>query len=80
MKIEIIGPGCSRCIKTEEIVRKATEELKIQADICKVTDMIEIMNKKVFRTPAVIIDGKIVIQGKIPSLEEIKNILQEKNT
>jgi small redox-active disulfide protein 2 len=78
MKIEIIGPGCPRCLKTEEIVQKAVKELGIQAEVVKVSDMIEIMKKKVLRTPAVIIDGKIVIQGKIPSIDEIKNVLQQK--
>jgi len=78
MKIEIIGPGCPRCLKTEEIVQKAVKELGIQAEVVKVSDMMEIMKKKVLRTPAVIIDGKIVIQGKIPSIDEIKNVLQQK--
>ena len=78
MKIEIVGPGCPRCIATEKNVKEAVKQLGIQAEITKVTDVAEFAKKGVTFTPAVIVDGKIVVSGKIPTVEELKNILSSK--
>jgi len=74
-KIEILGSGCPRCKQTEKIMKIAVEELGIDAKIEKVTDIDEIISRGVISTPAVAIDGKIVISGKIPTLEEAKKLL-----
>ncbi|MGB9789311.1 MAG: thioredoxin family protein [Thermotoga caldifontis] len=76
-KVEIFGKGCPRCKQTEKIVRMAIEELRIDAVVEKVQDINEIISRGVVATPAVAVDGKIVISGKIPTLEEIKRILQQ---
>ena len=78
MKIEIMGTGCPKCKATEKNVRKAVDELKIQAEIIKVEDLQEIINRGVMMTPAVFIDGKAVVVGHIPSPDEIKKLLQKK--
>ncbi len=75
MKIEIVGPGCARCITTEKNVKEAVKQLGIQAEITKVTNVAEFAKKGVMFTPAVIVDGQVKISGKIPTVEEIKNIL-----
>ncbi|MBB6062917.1 small redox-active disulfide protein 2 [Thermosipho japonicus] len=75
-KIEILGSGCPRCKQTEKIMKMAVEELNIDATIEKVQDINEIISRGVAATPAVAIDGKIVISGKIPKLEEAKKLLQ----
>ncbi|HDQ26214.1 MAG TPA: thioredoxin family protein [bacterium] len=77
MKIAILGTGCPKCYKTEEIVRKVVAGLGITAEIEKVKELKEIMKYNVMMTPAVAIDGKVVIAGKVPSEEEIKKILEE---
>ena len=77
MKIEILGTGCPKCKKLAEIVEQAVKESGIEAEIIKITEINEIMNYGVMITPALIIDGKVKIAGKIPSLEEIKNWLKE---
>ena len=77
MKIEILGTGCPKCKKLAEIVEQAIKESGIEAEITKVTEINEIMNYGVMITPALAIDGKVKIAGKIPSLEEIKNWLKE---
>ncbi len=59
--------GCPRCSKTEKIMKKVVEELGSDAKVDKVTDMMAIMEKGIVSTPAVAIDGKIVLSGKIPS-------------
>jgi small redox-active disulfide protein 2 len=76
MKIEILGPGCSKCRATEKNVKKAVEELGIQAEVIKVEDLQDIINRGVMMTPAIVIDGKVRIEGRKPSVEEIKNIIR----
>ncbi len=75
MKIEILGSGCPKCKQTERVMNKAVKELNIDAKIVKVTDISEIMERGVIVTPAVSIDGNIVISGKVPKIEEAKKLL-----
>jgi len=77
MKIEVLGPGCPRCANTEVNVKKALLELNKTAEVVKVTDINAMIEKGVIQTPALIIDGKIVMQGKIPSVEQIKQFIQQ---
>lgn len=77
MKIQVVGPGCPRCQETERIVFNACAELNIVADISHVYDVKEFAKLGVKITPAVIIDGKIVISGKVPTIEELKKLLLE---
>jgi len=76
VKIEIFGSGCPRCKQTEKIMKKAVEELGSDAKVDKVTDMMAIMEKGIVSTPAVAIDGKIVLSGKIPSIDEAKRLIK----
>lgn len=76
MKIEIFGSGCPRCKQTEKIMKKAVEELGSDAEVDKVTDMMAIMEKGIVSTPAVAIDGKVVLSGKIPSIDEAKRLIK----
>jgi small redox-active disulfide protein 2 len=75
MKIEILGTGCPKCKATEKIVRKVVEELGKDAEVVKVEDLQEIVNRGVMMTPAVSVDGEVKIVGHVPSEEEIKKIL-----
>ncbi|HBJ80734.1 thioredoxin family protein [Pseudothermotoga sp.] len=75
-KIEILGKGCARCKQTEKIVRMALEELNVDAVIEKVEDIAEIIARGVVSTPAIAVNGKIVLSGKIPTLEEEKKLIQ----
>ncbi|TYB98136.1 MAG: thioredoxin family protein [Kosmotoga sp.] len=75
MKIEVFGSGCPRCKQTEKIMKKAVEELGADATVEKVTDMNAIMEKGILSTPAVVVDGKVVLTGKIPSLDEAKKLI-----
>ncbi len=77
MRIEVLGPGCPKCASTEQNVRKAIKELNIQAEVLKVTDIEVIIEKGVMYTPALIVDGKLVLQGKIPTVEQIKQLVKE---
>jgi len=75
MKIAVLGTGCPKCIKTEEVVRKVVADNKVDAEVIKVKEISEIMKYNVMMTPAVAIDGKVVVSGKIPSEAEIKKAL-----
>jgi len=77
MKIQIAGPGCPRCQATEKNVINACAELNLAADISHVYDVREYAKLGVRLTPAVIVDGKIIISGKVPSVEELKKLLSE---
>ena len=74
--IEVLGTGCPKCKRTIKNVEEAVKELKISADIRKVDDITEIMNRGVMLTPAVFIDGKEMVVGRVPCVEEIKELLQ----
>ena len=76
MKIEILGSGCAKCKATEKIVKQAVEELGIKADIVKVEDLQDIVDRGVMMTPAVVIDGEIKIVGHTPSVDEVKKIIE----
>ena len=73
--IKILGTGCPSCISTEKIVSDVVNQLNIDAKIEKVTDIMEIMFYDLMRTPAIVVDGKVVLVGKIPSKEEVKALL-----
>lgn len=72
MKLEILGTGCPKCKKLTELVTEAVRELGITAEISKVDKINDIMNYGVMITPALAIDGKVVLAGRIPSKDEIK--------
>ena len=78
MKIEILGVGCPKCKKLLELVTETVNELEITAEIGKVDKINDIMNYGVMITPALAIDGKIVVAGRIPSKEDIKKWLSDK--
>lgn len=76
MEIKVLGPGCPRCEATEKTVKEAVAEAGVDAEIKKVTDVMEIAKHGVFMTPSVVIDGEVKSVGKIPEKEEIKSWLK----
>ncbi|MBW1712467.1 MAG: TM0996/MTH895 family glutaredoxin-like protein [Deltaproteobacteria bacterium] len=79
MEIKVLGPGCAKCKKTEEIVKAAVAESGAEAQVDKVTDMMEIATYGVFGTPAVVVDGQVKAVGKVPTKDEVKGWLDEHN-
>ena len=75
MKIQIAGPGCPNCQNTERNVIDACAALELAADISHVTNIADILELGVMRTPAVVIDGEVVISGRVPTVSELKNML-----
>lgn len=78
MEIKVLGTGCPKCKTLEKITREVVEQSKIDATITKVEDIMEIMKFNVMTTPALVVDGKVVLKGRVPSHEELKDILTNK--
>ncbi|NLC71960.1 MAG: thioredoxin family protein [Desulfuromonadaceae bacterium] len=74
-KIQILGTGCAKCQKLAENAKQAAEELGLDYEIEKVTAINDIMKFGVMATPGLAVDGKVLLQGKLPSAEEIKKLL-----
>ncbi len=77
MEIKVVGTGCASCKKLEEAVRSVVEEHKIDAEITKITDIMEIAKSGILITPGLIIDGKIKLSGKLPEKSEVEKIILE---
>ena len=77
MKLEILGTGCPKCKKLTELTTEAVKELGITAEISKVEKIDDIMNYGVMVTPALVVDGKVVAAGRIPSQAELKRWIGE---
>lgn len=76
-KIEILGTGCAKCNKLEELSKQAAEEMGISYEINKVNEISKIMEYGVMITPALVINGVVKSSGKLPSLEEIKKLIKK---
>jgi len=74
-KIQILGTGCPKCKKLAEVAETAANELGIEFEIEKVTDINDIMGFDVMITPAIAIDGEVKSTGKLLSIDEIKGML-----
>lgn len=75
ISIKILGPGCARCKSTLEVVKKAVEQTGVQADITKVEDLEGMMKYNILSTPVVVVNEQIKISGRVPTVEEIKKLL-----
>jgi small redox-active disulfide protein 2 len=75
VKIEVLGTGCMKCKRLMKNVEKAVKELGIDAEIVKVDDIVEIMDRGVMLTPALAVDGEMKISGRVADVKELKEIL-----
>ncbi len=77
MEIQILGTGCAKCKNLEKLTRDAVAEVGADANITKVEDIMEIMKFNVMATPALVVNGKVEIKGRVPSIDEIKEVLKK---
>ena len=78
MEIKVLGTGCPKCKSLEKITRETVEKSGIDARVIKVEDIGDIMNYGVMRTPALVINEKVVLSGRVPSEKELTEILTQK--
>lgn len=76
MEIKVLGPGCTNCVTLDRIVHEVVADLGIDANFEKVEDYAEIASYGVMSTPALVIDGKVVISGRVPTARHLKEIFQ----
>ena len=75
MEIKVIGEGCEKCDKLYENTCLAVKELGLEASIDKVEELMDIVRLGVMTTPSVMVDGKLVISGRVPKVKEIIKLL-----
>ena len=75
MEIKVLGPGCSKCKTTYQVVEKVIKENNLDVKLTKVEDIMEMMNYNIMTTPAIVVDEVVKIKGKVPTEGEVKEIL-----
>ncbi|PLW69025.1 thioredoxin family protein [Pseudohalioglobus lutimaris] len=76
MKLQIYGSGCEKCKSLAANAEAAAQALGVSFEMEKVTDMNAIIDAGVMRTPALAVDGKVIIQGKVASADEVRALLE----
>lgn len=77
MEIKVLGSGCANCKKLHALTQEAVKELGVQAEVIYVTDLQEIMKTGIMRMPGMIINGKVKVMGRVPSMKEIKQLISD---
>lgn len=75
MRIEILGPGCANCDKLAENTRQAVADLDVDAEIVKVSNIVEITSRGVLMTPALVVDGEVKSSGRVLTPAQIRDLL-----
>ncbi len=74
-RIEVLGPGCSNCKVLYDRARLAAQELGLEFEIEKITDLNVIMGYRIMSTPALVVDGVVKVSGRVPSVTQLKGVL-----
>lgn len=75
MNIKILGSGCANCVNLEKAARSAAAELGLDAEFEKVTDYADIAGYGIMRTPGLVVDGNVVLSGRVPTVSQVKELL-----
>lgn len=76
MKIKVLGPGCPNCLTLERVTRQVLDAMGVDAEIEKVTDYAEILGYGVMSTPGLVVDGKVVLVGRVPTPTKLRELLE----
>ena len=77
VKIEVFTSTCGKCKKLEQVVHEAVDEMKIDAEIVKLQDAIEVRERGVTRVPAFFVNGKLVLEGRVPLIREAMDLIRD---
>jgi len=77
MKIKVLGMGCKNCERLEENIKEAVRNLRLDADIEKIEDIEQISAYSVMKTPGLVVDGKVILTGQIPSSKKLMRLLSK---
>lgn len=75
-KLQILGMGCPKCKRLTELTEQAAKEMGIKYEIEKVTDIKDIMEYGIMMTPGLVVDGEVKVAGKVPSIDDLKKMLE----
>ncbi len=75
MEIKVLGTGCPKCKTLDKLTREVVAQNGIEANVTKVEDILEIIKYGILSTPALVVDEKVVVSGRIPSADEIKQFI-----
>jgi small redox-active disulfide protein 2 len=75
-KLQVLGPGCAKCVELAKRTEDAAKASGVDYELEKVTELNQIMSFGVMMTPALVVDGDVKVVGKVPSVEEIKKMIQ----
>lgn len=76
MEIVVLGTGCAKCKNLEKATQDAVAQAGVEANIRKEEDIVKIMEYNVMSTPALVADGKVVVKGRVPSVDEIVKLIK----
>ena len=76
MDIKVLGPGCNNCVTLEARTREALDDLGTDATIEKITETVQIMGYGVMSTPGLVVDGKVVVSGRVPSVKQLTELMK----
>ena len=80
MDIKILGSGCRKCLTLEDHARKGAAELGLKPSLEAIHDPVAIAGYGVMRTPALVIDGQVVVAGRVPTADEVRSLLSKAST
>ncbi|MDD2564114.1 MAG: thioredoxin family protein [Salinivirgaceae bacterium] len=75
MEIKVLGTGCTKCKSLEKVTQEAVAKSGISANVEKIEDIVEILKYGIMTTPALVIDGVVVMKGSVPSVDEIVKLI-----
>ena len=75
MNIKILGSGCANCVNLEKAAKQAASELGIEATFEKVTDYADIASYNIMSTPGLVVDDRVVLAGRVPTVRQVKELL-----
>ena len=77
LKIEVLGPGCRNCVALDKLTRDAVSMLGLDAEIHKVEDYAQIATYNVMSTPGLVVDGTVILSGRVPKAAELQELLSQ---
>ena len=75
MEIKVLGPGCSRCKTTYQVIEKVIRENNLDVKLTKMDDLMEMMKYNIMTTPAVVVDEVVKMKGQVPTESDVKKLL-----
>lgn len=75
MEVKVLGPGCCKCKTAYNVVEKVIKENNLDVTLTKVDDIMEMMSYNILSTPAIVVNGEVKIKGRVPSENEVKELL-----